>query len=125
MSIEVQDPNNPTFGEMSVTIYPQYVPYEKPFSKREFDLAKGLANGIASLDSDGEIPSDQLPSAIASGMSFVGQWNASTNTPNLLTATPRNGDYYRVSVSGATALTANLTGRLLIGLCISTAPTAR
>ena len=67
MSFEVQDPNNPTFGEMSVTVYPQFVPYEKPFSKREFDLAKGLANGIASLGGDGKIPSSQLPSAIASG----------------------------------------------------------
>ena len=26
------------------------------------------------------------------------------SSPNLLTATPRNGDYYRVSVSGATSL---------------------
>ena len=74
MSIEVPDPNNPTFGEMSVTIYPQYVPYEKPYSLREFVAAKGVANGIASLGSDGKIPSAQLPSAIASGMSFVGQW---------------------------------------------------
>jgi hypothetical protein len=89
---------------MSVTIYPQFVSYEKPYSLREFNAAKGIANGIASLGSDGKIPSTQLPSAIASGMSFVGQWNASTNSPNLVTATPRNGDYYRVSVSGATAL---------------------
>ena len=37
-------------------------------------------------------------------MSFAGAWNAATNTPNLLTASPRNGDYYRVSVSGATTL---------------------
>ena len=105
MSFEVQDGNTPpTFGEMSVTIYPQFVPYEKPYSLREFNAAKGIANGIASLGSDGKIPSAQLPSAIASGMSFVGQWNAATNSPNLLTATPRNGDYYRVSTSGATAL---------------------
>ena len=88
MSIEVQDPNNPTFGEMSVTIYPQYMPYEKPYSKREFDSARGLANGIASLGSDGKIPSSQLPSSVASGMSFAEQWNAATNSPNLLTATP-------------------------------------
>ena len=87
-----------------VSIYPQYVPYEKPYSLREFTAAKGIANGIASLGSDGKIPAAQLPSAVASGMSFVGQWNASTNSPNLLTASPRNGDYYRVSVSGATSL---------------------
>ena len=42
MSFEVQDPNNPTFGEMSVTIYPQFVPYEKPYSLREFVAAKVL-----------------------------------------------------------------------------------
>ena len=102
MSIDVPDPNNPTFGnEMSS---PQFVPYEKPYSLREFNATKGLAGGIASLGGDGKIPSSQLPSAIASGMSFVGPWTASTNSPNLLTATPRNGDYYRVSVSGATSL---------------------
>ena len=71
MSFEVQDPNNPTFDEMSVTIYPQFVPYEKPYSLREFNAAKGIANGIASLGSDGKIPAAQLPSAVASGMSFV------------------------------------------------------
>ena len=51
MSFEVQDPSTPpTFGEiMSVTIYPQYVPYEKPYSLREFTAVKGVANGIASL----------------------------------------------------------------------------
>ena len=104
MSFEVSDPNNPSFDEMSVTIYPQYVPYEKSYSLREFNAAKGLTNGIASLGGDGKIPADQLPSAIASGMSFVGQWNTATNTPTLLTAAPRNGDYYRVSVSVATTL---------------------
>ena len=104
MSIEVPDPNNPTFDYMSVTIYPQFVSSEKPDSLREFTATKGIANGIASLGSDGKIPAAQLPSAVASGMSFAGAWNAATNTPNLLTATPRNGDYYRVSVSGATSL---------------------
>ena len=62
MSFEVQDGNTPpTFGEMSVTIYPQFVPYEKPYSLREFVGAKGAAGGIASLGGDGKIPSSQLP----------------------------------------------------------------
>ena len=111
MSIEVPDPNNPTFNEM-VSIFPQFVPYEKPYSLREFNAAKGIANGIASLGSDGKIPAAQLPSAVASGMSFVGQWNAATNSPNLLTASPRNGDYYRVSVSGSTSLNGESYQRL-------------
>ena len=85
MSFEVQDPNNPTFVIAVMSIYPQSVPYEKPYSLREFVAAKGLANGIASLGGDGKIPADQLPSAIASGMSFAGAWNAATNTPNLFT----------------------------------------
>ena len=59
MSFEISDPKNPTFGEiMSVTIYPQYVPYEKPYSLREFVEVKGAAGGIASLGSDDKIPAD-------------------------------------------------------------------
>ncbi len=65
---------------MNVTIYPQFVSYEKPYSLCEFNAARGVANGIASLDDHGKIPSLQLPSVIASGMSFVGAWNAAANT---------------------------------------------
>lgn len=35
---------------------------------------------------------------------YKGTWNASTNTPDLVTATPSQGDYYVVSVSGNTDL---------------------
>ncbi len=49
--------------------FSQFVPYEKSYSLRKFDAAKGLPNDIASLGSDAKIPAAQLPSAVASGMS--------------------------------------------------------
>lgn len=60
---------------------------------------KGVANGIASLGSDGLVPFDQLP--IGSALINKGAWNASTNTPTLVDGVGTNGDFYVVSV-GAT-----------------------
>ena len=37
-------------------------------------------------------------------LNFKGTWDASTNTPNLITATSQKGDYYVVSVAGNTDL---------------------
>ena len=40
-------------------------------------------------------------------LNYKGTWNASTNTPNLLTITAEKGDYYVVSVAGTTDLDGN------------------
>ena len=58
---------------------------------------KGSANGVATLDENGRVPYSQLPE---SAMEFLGQWNASTNTPHLADGTGTNGDFYIVSVGG-------------------------
>jgi len=58
---------------------------------------KGLANGYASLDSGGRMPSSQLPT---SATEYKGAWNASTNTPTLIDGTGTNGDLFRISVAG-------------------------
>lgn len=58
---------------------------------------KGSANGVATLDSSGRIPYSQLPE---SAMEFLGQWNASTNTPYLADGTGTNGDFYVCNVGG-------------------------
>lgn len=58
---------------------------------------KGAANGVATLDSNGRLPSSQLPIA---AMEFLGSWNATTNTPALIDGTGSAGDIYRVSVAG-------------------------
>ena len=42
--------------------------------------------------------------AIPSGLTFKGNWDAATNTPNIGASTPDNGDFYIVSVAGNTNL---------------------
>lgn len=58
---------------------------------------KGVANGLATLDSGGTVPLDQLPYSVAE---FKGVWNADTNIPTLSDASGNNGDFYTVSVGG-------------------------
>jgi hypothetical protein len=57
----------------------------------------GVADGVASLDSNGKIPAAQLPN---SAMEYKGSWNAAANTPTLADGTGNAGDVYRVSVAG-------------------------
>ena len=57
----------------------------------------GKANGIATLDNDGHIPYSQLPE---SAVEYKGNWNANTNTPQLVDGTGNLGDLYIVSVAG-------------------------
>jgi hypothetical protein len=42
--------------------------------------------------------------SVTGGLSYQGSWNASTNTPTLTSSVGTNGNYYIVSVAGATAL---------------------
>lgn len=57
----------------------------------------GEANGIATLDSNGKLPLEQLPTE---AIVFKGMWDASTNTPTLADGVGTSGDYYIVSVGG-------------------------
>jgi hypothetical protein len=58
----------------------------------------GVANGIATLDAGGKVPTSQLPFEL---MEFLGNWDASTNTPTLAnTDVGKQGNTYRVSVAG-------------------------
>jgi trimeric autotransporter adhesin len=65
---------------------------------------KGMANGVASLDATGKVPTTQLPSSVIGGVSYQGTWNATTNTPALTSSVGTNGYYYLVSVGGTTNL---------------------
>lgn len=62
--------------------------------------ARGTANGVASLDSSGLIPSAQLPT---SG-SYKGTWNATTNVPTITSGVGLNGDFYKVATAGTTTI---------------------
>jgi hypothetical protein len=57
----------------------------------------GAANGVATLDSGGKVPVSQLPSSV---VTYLGTWNAATNTPTLVNGTGDAGDLYLCNVAG-------------------------
>lgn len=65
---------------------------------------KGSVNGVATLDSAGTIPLSQIPSSIIGGLNIQGVWNASTNTPTLVSSVGTKGNVYIVNVAGTTNL---------------------
>ena len=67
-------------------------------------LDAGSALGAATLDAGGTVPLSQIPASIQGGLNYQGAWNASTNTPTLVSSTGSKGHYYAVSVSGSTDL---------------------
>lgn len=66
---------------------------------------KGLANGFASLGSDGKVPTSQLPAAVLGALSYQGTWNANTNSPTIPAASASNrGWYYKVATPGGASI---------------------
>lgn len=66
---------------------------------------KGVANGYASLDGTGKVPSAQLPAAVFGALAYQGVWNANTNTPTIPAASSANkGYYYKVTTAGTTTI---------------------
>ena len=57
----------------------------------------GAANGVATLDSGGKVPVSQLPASV---VTYLGTWNATTNTPTLVNGTGDAGDLYICNVAG-------------------------
>ncbi len=64
----------------------------------------GANNGVAQLNSSGQLTSSQIPSSLTGGLNYQGTWNASTNTPALTSGTGTKGYYYKVSTAGSTTL---------------------
>lgn len=69
---------------------------------KAFVDSKGQINGLAELDASGKVPTSQLPSVVLGGIKVIGFWDAATNTPDLGTLTPNQGEAYQVSVAGST-----------------------
>lgn len=63
---------------------------------------KGAANGVAELDANGKVPLTQLPDDVLGQLDYQGTWNASTNSPAIVSSTGTKGHYYVVSTAGAT-----------------------
>jgi hypothetical protein len=57
----------------------------------------GTANGVATLDANGKVPLSQLPASV---VTYLGTWNAATNTPTLANGTGDIGDLYICNVAG-------------------------
>lgn len=57
----------------------------------------GGANGVATLDSLGKVPLSQLPASV---VTYLGTWNAATNTPTLTNGVGDVGDLYICNVAG-------------------------
>ena len=70
----------------------------------EVSSNKGSASGYAGLDSGGRVPFAQLPTALGEALSWVGTWNANTNSPALASGTGTAGYTYTVSTAGTTTL---------------------
>jgi hypothetical protein len=62
---------------------------------------KGQASGLATLDTNGKIPVAQLTSG---SLEYQGTWNATSNTPTLVSSTGTLGNFYVVSTAGSTAI---------------------
>lgn len=81
-----------TGGSISGTTVSGYIPTTE----------KGVANGVATLDSGGKVPVSQIPAL--GDLNYQGTWNASTNTPTLTSSVGTKGYYYVVNVAGSTNL---------------------
>ena len=64
----------------------------------------GVALGVATLDAAGKVPLSEIPDSIIGALSYQGTWNATTNTPTLISSVGVKGYYYVVSVAGTTNL---------------------
>jgi hypothetical protein len=67
-------------------------------------LNAGAANGVATLDGSGTIPLSQIPSSLQGALTYIGTWNAASNSPTLTSSVGVKGYYYVVSTAGSTAL---------------------
>ena len=67
-------------------------------------LTAGSANGVATLDGGGTVPTAQLPAAVLGALKYQGTWNATTNIPTLTSSVGTQGYYYVVATAGTTTL---------------------
>ena len=60
---------------------------------------KATANGLATLNGSGKIPTSQLA---LTNVEYKGSWNASTNSPTIISGVGTQGHYYTVGNAGNT-----------------------
>jgi hypothetical protein len=93
-TMSTQNSNNisVTGGSISGVTVSGYIPTSE----------KAQPLGVATLDAGGKVPTSQIP--MQGDLNYQGTWNASTNTPTLVSSTGTKGYYYVVDVAGTTNL---------------------
>jgi len=93
-TMAAQNANNVaiTGGTMSGVAITGYIPTTE----------KAQPLGVATLDAAGKVPTSQIP--MQGDLNYQGTWNASTNTPTLVSSVGTKGYYYVVDVAGSTNL---------------------
>jgi hypothetical protein len=93
-TMAAQNSNNisVTGGSISGTTVSGYIPTTE----------KAQPLGVATLDAAGKVPTSQIP--MQGDLNYQGTWNASTNTPTLVSSVGTKGYYYVVDVAGSTNL---------------------
>ena len=92
MSIQNSNNINVTGGSISGVTVSGYIPTSE----------KAQPLGVATLDAGGKVPQSQIP--LMGDLNYQGTWNASTNTPTLVSSVGTKGYYYVVDVAGSTNL---------------------
>jgi len=69
--------------------------------------ALGANSGVATLDASGKLAAAQIPAVLTGAIVYQGVWNASTNTPTIANGVGTKGQYYKVSIAGATTIDSN------------------
>lgn len=64
----------------------------------------GATSGVATLDGSGTLTASQIPTSIRNPVVYKGTWNASTNTPTLVSSTGTQGYLYKVGTAGTTTI---------------------
>jgi len=93
-TMSTQNANNVaiTGGSITGTTVAGYIPTSE----------KAQPLGVATLDAAGKVPTSQIP--MQGDLNYQGTWNASTNTPTLVSSVGTKGYYYVVDVAGSTNL---------------------
>jgi hypothetical protein len=93
-TMSTQNANNVaiTGGSITGTTVSGYIPTSE----------KAQPLGVATLDAGGKVPQSQIP--LMGDLNYQGTWNASTNTPTLVSSVGTKGYYYVVDVAGSTNL---------------------
>ena len=87
---------SPASGSAAAPTFRAAVVADLPFA--------GSALGVATLDGSGKVPIGQLPGAVAGALSYQGTWNATTNTPTLVSSAGTKGYYYKVATAGTSSI---------------------